>query len=221
MTIQAPFLLCLLALAAFWTSTQGAKPTHYSIPFNRTSFPPGFIFGVGSAAYQTEGAAYIDGKGPSIWDTFTRKQSGKIEGGGNVDVAEDVYHRYKTAVSWLFIYPKGIREFLLYIKKNYNNPEIFITENGMADANNISLPVKDALKDSLRIRYHYGHLSYILKAIKEGVNVKGYYIWSFLDDFEWNSGYTVRFGLTYIDFKNNLKRYLKYSAYWFKMFLLK
>uniref|UniRef100_A0A2N9EWC3 Beta-glucosidase n=1 Tax=Fagus sylvatica TaxID=28930 RepID=A0A2N9EWC3_FAGSY len=91
----------------------------------------------------------------------------------------------------------------------------------MADANNSSLPIQDALKDSLRIRYHYGHLSYLLKAIKEGVNVKGYYVWSFLDDFEWDAGYTVRFGLTYIDFKNNLKRYLKYSAYWFKMFLLK
>ena len=52
MAIQAPFLLCLLALAALWASTQGEKPTHYSIPFNRTSFPPGFIFGAGSSAYQ-------------------------------------------------------------------------------------------------------------------------------------------------------------------------
>lgn len=58
---------------------------------------------------------------------------------------------------------------------------------------------------------------------REGVKVKGYFAWSFLDVYEWDSGYTVRFGLTYIDYKNNLimKRYLKYSAYWLKMFLLK
>jgi beta-glucosidase/6-phospho-beta-glucosidase/beta-galactosidase len=58
-------------------------------------------------------------------------------------------------------------------------------------------------------------------ACREGVNVKAYYAWSFLDDFEWDAGYTVRFGFTFVDFKDNLKRYLKYSAYWFKMFLLK
>ena len=52
MAIKAPLLLFLLALAAFWTSTHGATPTHYSVPFNRTSFPSGFIFGAGSAAYQ-------------------------------------------------------------------------------------------------------------------------------------------------------------------------
>ncbi|KAL4601239.1 hypothetical protein ACB092_11G258500 [Castanea dentata] len=126
-----------------------------------------------------------------------------------------------TALNWLFIYPKGLRELLLYIKENYNNPVIYITEDGMADANNRSLPIKDALKDSLRIRYHYGHLSYLLKAIKEGVNVKGYYVWSFFDDFEWDAGYTVQFGLIFVDFNNNLRRYLKYSAYLFKLFLLK
>ncbi|EOX96757.1 Vicianin hydrolase, putative [Theobroma cacao] len=126
-----------------------------------------------------------------------------------------------TALSWLFIYPKGLRELLLYINENYNNPAIYITENGVADANNASLPIKDALKDNVRIRYLHGHLTYLLKAIKEGVDVKAYYVWTFLDDFEWDAGYTVRFGLTYIDFKNNLKRYLKYSAYWLKMFLLK
>ncbi|CAN6703068.1 unnamed protein product [Malus baccata var. baccata] len=78
-----------------------------------------------------------------------------------------------------------------------------------------------ALKDSTRIRYHYQHLQYLSKAIKEGVKVKGYFAWALLDVYEWDSGYTVRFGLTYIDYKNKMKRYLKYSAYWFKMFLLK
>ncbi|XP_017973289.1 PREDICTED: beta-glucosidase 12 isoform X2 [Theobroma cacao] len=125
-----------------------------------------------------------------------------------------------TAVSWLFIYPKGLRGLMLYIKEKYNNPPIYITENGVAEANNASLTVKEALKDSTRIRYLDGHLKSLLKAIREGVNIKGYYVWAFLDDFEWTSGYTLRFGFTYIDFKNNLRRYLKYSAYWFKMFLL-
>ena len=50
--------------------------------------------------------------------------------------------------------------------------------------------------------------------------MKGYYAWSFWDDFEWDAGYTVGFGFTLVDVKDNLKRYLKYSAYWYKMFLL-
>nr|TKR65659.1 hypothetical protein D5086_0000319210 [Populus alba] len=125
-----------------------------------------------------------------------------------------------TALNWLFIYPKGIYDLMLYVRDKYKNPPIYITENGLADANNASLPVKEALKDGLRIRYLASHLQYLSKAIKEGANVKGYYQWAFWDDFEWDAGYTVRFGMVYIDFKNNLKRYMKYSAYWFKMFLL-
>ncbi|KAL5549714.1 hypothetical protein UlMin_004945 [Ulmus minor] len=126
-----------------------------------------------------------------------------------------------TALSWLFSYPEGLYKLLIHIKEKYNNPPIYITENGMPDPTNDTLPIKEALKDNMRIRYHYSHLSSLSQAIKQGVNVKGYYVWSFWDDFEWDTGYTVRFGLIYVDFKNNLKRYLKYSAYWFKMFLLK
>ncbi|KAI5603178.1 hypothetical protein BDE02_01G202700 [Populus trichocarpa] len=125
-----------------------------------------------------------------------------------------------TALNWLFIYPKGIYDLMLYVRDKYKNPPVYITENGLADANNASLPVKEALRDGLRIRYLASHLQYLSKAIKEGANVKGYYQWAFWDDFEWDAGYTVRFGMIYIDFKNNLKRYMKYSAYWFKMFLL-
>ncbi|KAF7824500.1 vicianin hydrolase-like [Senna tora] len=127
---------------------------------------------------------------------------------------------YATALNWLYIYPKGLRLLLKYVKDKYQNPIIYVTENGVAEANNASIPIKEAIKDSIRIRYYDGHLKSLLQAIKDGVKVKGYYAWSFFDDFEWDAGYTVRFGITYVDFKNNVKRYLKYSAYWLKMFLL-
>ncbi|XP_059649066.1 beta-glucosidase 13-like [Cornus florida] len=124
-----------------------------------------------------------------------------------------------TDLSWLHVCPKGIRELVLYIKDNYGNPPIVITENGVADANNSTLPIEEALKDNLRIMYHHGHLTYLSKAIKEGANVKGYFVWSFLDDFEWNYGFSIRFGINYVDFENGLRRYPKCSAFWFKKFL--
>ncbi|KAK3409331.1 hypothetical protein EUGRSUZ_J01459 [Eucalyptus grandis] len=126
-----------------------------------------------------------------------------------------------TAEEWLYIYPKGIRELMHYVKKNYQDPTIYVTENGMADANNKSLPLEDALTDRLRISYFQLHLSNLSKAIEEGVNVKGYFAWSFLDDFEWAEGYTTRFGLVFVDYGNGLMRHMKHSAYWFQSFLQK
>ena len=54
---------------------------------------------------------------------------------------------------------------------------------------------------------------------RDGVNVKGHFSWSLLDNFEWSNGYTVRFGINYVDYKNGLKRHPKFSARWFKKFL--
>ncbi|KAA8549583.1 hypothetical protein F0562_001399 [Nyssa sinensis] len=92
---------------------------------------------------------------------------------------------------------------------------------GIDEANNATLPLKDALNDTARINYHYRHLSYIRQAIEEGANVTGYFAWSLLDNFEWFAGYTVRFGIGYVDYNDGLKRYLKFSAKWFKSFLRK
>ncbi|PHT70826.1 Vicianin hydrolase [Capsicum annuum] len=125
-----------------------------------------------------------------------------------------------TALNWLFIYPRGIYDLMIYLKQKYKNPPIYVTENGMADANNSTLPLKQALKDDMRIRYYEGHLWFLSKAIKAGANVKGHFAWSFLDDYEWDAGFTVRFGITFVDYKNGLKRYHKKSAYWYKKFLL-
>ncbi|KAK3224021.1 hypothetical protein Dsin_011046 [Dipteronia sinensis] len=63
--------------------------------FNRSSFPEHFIFGSASASYQYEGAANEDGRGPSIWDTFSHNFQDRIADGSNGDVALDFYHRYE------------------------------------------------------------------------------------------------------------------------------
>ncbi|WCJ41795.1 Beta-glucosidase 12 [Euphorbia peplus] len=127
----------------------------------------------------------------------------------------------QAATSGFSIYPRGIRDLLLYVKKEYNNPLIYITENGVDEHNNVTLPFKEQLKDNMRIDFYYHHLIFLKKAIEDGVNVKGYFAWSLMDNFEWSSGYTVRFGIYYIDFKDGLKRYPKLSAGWFKKFLKK
>ncbi|KAJ7980721.1 Beta-glucosidase [Quillaja saponaria] len=122
---------------------------------------------------------------------------------------------------WLHIYPRGFHELLVHIKRKYKNPLIYITENGYDEFNDPNLSLKEALLDSYRVDYFYRHLYFLLRAIKDGVNVRGYFAWSLLDNMEWNSGYTVRFGINFVDYKNGLKRHQKLSARWFKDFLKK
>ncbi|XP_043724405.1 beta-glucosidase 40-like isoform X1 [Telopea speciosissima] len=126
----------------------------------------------------------------------------------------------KASSIWLYSYPQGLRDLMNYIKQKYGNPPVIITENGMDDSNNIFISVKDALKDEKRIKYLSGYLSSLLASIKEdGCNVKGYFVWSLLDNWEWTAGYSSRFGLFYVDYRDNLKRYPKDSVQWFKNFL--
>ncbi|XP_011625439.1 beta-glucosidase 12 [Amborella trichopoda] len=124
----------------------------------------------------------------------------------------------EAASDFLHVYPKGLEDLLLYIKKRYNSPVIYITENGIDEFNNASVPLKESLNDPMRVDFYKGHTYYLHRAIQKGVNVKGYFPWTFLDDFEWNSGFTVRFGFVFVDYKT-LKRYPKRSAYWYKNFL--
>ncbi|KAL9296525.1 hypothetical protein ACSQ67_022421 [Phaseolus vulgaris] len=127
----------------------------------------------------------------------------------------------RAGSSWLYVYPRGLRELLLYIKMKYKNPVIYITENGMDESNDPTLSLEESLMDTYRIDYFYRHLYYILISIKNGVKVHGYFAWSLLDNFEWNSGYTLRFGVNFVDYKDNLKRHQKLSAHWFRNFLQK
>ncbi|RDY08487.1 Beta-glucosidase 13, partial [Mucuna pruriens] len=121
----------------------------------------------------------------------------------------------RAASEWIYLYPQGIEEVLLYFKNKFNNPIIYITENGYDDFND----GKVSLKDQERIDCHIQHLSYVHSAMLNGVDVRGYFAWSLLDNFEWSDGYTVRFGIVYVNYTDELKRYPKDSAKWFKEFL--
>ncbi|KAF2319480.1 hypothetical protein GH714_016227 [Hevea brasiliensis] len=122
---------------------------------------------------------------------------------------------------WFYIFPKGIRHLLNYTKDTYDNPVIFITENGVDRYNNESLTPEQVMKDKFRIDYYREHMWHALVGFdgEYNVNLKGYFAWSYLDNFEWNIGYTSRFGLYYVDYNDDLKRSPKNSALWFTDFL--
>lgn len=112
------------------------------------------------------------------------------------------------------IYPKGMHDQLLRIARDYPNyKKIFISENGMGYKDDFE---NGKIDDTPRIEYVTKHLEAILQAIDEGVNVEGYYIWSLMDVLSWSNGYNKRYGLFYVDYKDQ-KRYPKKSAYWYKL----
>ncbi|CAD7089707.1 unnamed protein product [Hermetia illucens] len=99
---------------------------------------------------------------------------------------------WPAANSWLTSFPKGLRDILNWIKSQYGDIDIIITENGWADGGQ--------LKDTERIEYLTKHLQEVLNAIHiDKCNVKGYTYWSLLDSFEWVSGFSERFGLYSVD----------------------
>jgi len=121
--------------------------------------------------------------------------------------------------SWLQDYPDGFRALLNYLWKRYKLP-IFVTENGFAVKGENDMPLEQALKDNDRIHYFKGMTAAFMNAMHEdGVDIRSYFPWSFLDNFEWADGYLTRFGVTYVDYETQ-KRYPKDSAkflmQWFK-----
>ncbi|XP_021719664.1 beta-glucosidase 46-like isoform X2 [Chenopodium quinoa] len=125
-----------------------------------------------------------------------------------------------TAMDWLYIHPQGMEKMVTYVKDRYNNTPMFITENGFVQESNSSTSVTKLLNDSKRVEYMAGYLDSVLSSIKKGADVRGYFAWSLLDNFEWLYGYTRRFGLYHVDY-NTLKRSPKLSVAWYRNFIAK
>ncbi len=116
-----------------------------------------------------------------------------------------------SAMGWE-VYPPSLYEVLIYLKEEYGNPVTIITENGA--------PFDDRLEngrvhDRKRIDLLDGYIRYLHKALDEGARCEGYFVWSFLDNFEWAEGYSKRFGLVHVDY-DTCERTIKDSGYWYR-----
>lgn len=120
----------------------------------------------------------------------------------------------RTDWDWM-IYPQGLYDQIMRVVKDYPNyHKIYITENGLGYKDEF-IESEKTVHDDARIDYVRQHLNVIADAIKDGTNVKGYFIWSLMDVFSWSNGYEKRYGLFYVDFETQ-ERYPKKSAYWYK-----
>lgn len=116
-----------------------------------------------------------------------------------------------TAMGWP-IEPDGLYEQLIALRDGYGNPAVYITENGAAFDDR---PGADGVaRDEDRIAFLRAHIEAAARAVRDGANLKGYFVWSLMDNFEWAEGYRRRFGLLSIDFAT-LKRTPKASFDWF------
>ncbi|MFN2235366.1 MAG: GH1 family beta-glucosidase [Anaerolineales bacterium] len=110
-------------------------------------------------------------------------------------------------------YPEGIGELLKRYREEYGAPIIYITENGTSDRDVVI--EEDRVKDELRILYLRYYLRELEKAIAAGSDVRGYFMWTLIDNFEWNGGFSHRMGFIRVDHETQ-KRTIKDSAYWYR-----
>jgi beta-glucosidase len=119
----------------------------------------------------------------------------------------------RTERGWI-VYPDGFKDMLLKVTDEYGKIPIYIMENGAAYPDTVS--DDHMVHDSLRVDYYRGYIRALHEAIRMGVDVKGYFAWSLLDNFEWEKGYSCRFGIVYVDFKTQ-ERIIKDSGKFYSM----
>jgi beta-glucosidase len=113
-----------------------------------------------------------------------------------------------TAMGWE-VFPAGLNASLQWIKRRYGNVPIYITENGSAFDDPAS--PGETVDDPRRVDYLRSHLLAAREAMAAGVNLRGYFAWSLLDNFEWTHGYAKRFGIVHVDFATQ-RRVIKNSG---------
>ncbi|KAK3199106.1 hypothetical protein Dsin_022521 [Dipteronia sinensis] len=123
-----------------------------------------------------------------------------------------------TGNSRFFVVPKGLEKLIDYIKEKYNNIPMYVTENGYSSPRQKNEKLSYIIHDVKRINYHKNYLTALARSIRKGADVRGYFVWSLMDNLEWIDGFSVRYGLYFVD-RQTLERIPKLSASWYKNFL--
>ncbi len=176
-----------------------------------------FLGGLFNGAYPADVLHYLEPHMPENWQEdmslinapldwlgvnyYTRKlisQRPASPDAAILDMVENKGDLAQTAMDWE-VYPEGLHHFLTWIHGTYTKGlPIVVTENGMANWDQLN---DGKVHDPERIAFLDDHFKQALRAIEQGVPLKGYFIWSFLDNFEWALGYDKRFGLVHVDFE--------------------
>jgi len=115
------------------------------------------------------------------------------------------------------IYEKGIYDCLINVRDNYGNLPCYISENGMGvEGEERFINADGMIEDDYRIEFVQNHLKYVHQALQEGCNVKGYHMWTCMDNWSWTNAYKNRYGFIAVDLAEEGKRTIKKSGYWFK-----
>jgi beta-glucosidase len=133
---------------------------------------------------------------------------------GGAPITVPVEGAEHTEMGWE-VYPDGLYELLVRLRDEYDPPPLYVTENGAAFADGL---LDGKVEDPERTSYVERHLAAVARAIDEGVTVRGYFLWSLLDNFEWSFGYSRRFGIVYVDYQT-LERVPKASYRWYRDFI--
>lgn len=116
----------------------------------------------------------------------------------------------KTAMDWE-VWPDSLHTALARLRTDYGNPPVYVTENGSAEADEIT---GGRVRDAERIRFLHDYIAAAHRALEEGSALRGYFVWSLFDNFEWSHGLGKRFGIVHVDY-DSLERTPKDSARWF------
>jgi beta-glucosidase len=191
---NAPFLTTLL---------EGKYPDSYLVRegANAPKIEPGDMKAIGSK---------LDFVGLNVY-TPTYVRADGSQRGYAIEQPQKSYPHMASA--WITIGPECIYWAVRNVSEIWNPPAIYITENGCSADDVITS--EGRIEDTDRVMYLRSHLTHLQRAASEGYPVKGYFLWSLLDNFEWLDGYSKRFGIHYVDFKTE-KRTPKLSAEWYR-----
>ncbi len=134
---------------------------------------------------------------------------------GSAEVERRVANPPYSGMGWE-VYPAGLFELLWRLKTEYGNPPIYVTENGAAYPDRLTADGR--VHDEARRAYLEQHLTVVAAAARAGVDARGYFVWSLLDNFEWTYGYDKRFGIVYVDYATQ-RRVIKDSGLWYSEFI--
>ncbi len=118
-----------------------------------------------------------------------------------------------TETGWE-VYAQGLQDTLSWVKQRYGDVPLYVTENGAAFPDPVPAPAAAVVEDPLRVEYLRAHLRALRRALVAGCDVRGYFVWSLLDNLEWAHGFSKRFGIVHVDFASQ-RRTPKASAHFY------